>query len=204
MKLSQLIDGLLFLEKHPYSDVEITGIAIHPKAVRPGYLFVAIVGTEIDGHQLIEEALKKGAQALIVEKQIALPHKNIPLFLVQNSRDALSALTAMWNKNPSHDLPVIGITGTNGKTTITHLLGHIFRAAGKNPGIIGTLGTKYNKRRVSHLHTTPEALMLHKLLRKMKVAKVDAVAMEISSHALDLHRVEDVCFDAAVFTNLTP
>ncbi|MBI2335818.1 MAG: UDP-N-acetylmuramoyl-L-alanyl-D-glutamate--2,6-diaminopimelate ligase [Deltaproteobacteria bacterium] len=101
-------------------------------------------------------------------------------------------------------IPVIGITGTNGKTTTTHLLGHIFKAAGKNPATIGTLGTQYNNHHTSHLHTTPEALRLHKLLRKMKVAKVNAVAMEISSHALDLHRIEDVCFDAAVFTNLTP
>lgn len=203
MKLSQLIAELPFLEKRNFSDVEIRGLASHTDGIQPGDLFIAIHGTKVDGHHFIDNAIAKGAAALIVERDLPIS-KKIPVFKVGNSRASLSRLSAAWYGNPSREFPVIGVTGTNGKTTITYLLEAILRTGGFNPGICGTIGSRYNQVRIPNSHTTPESIEIHRLLREMREAKVDAVAMEVSSHAVDMRRVEDVAFDVAVFTNLTP
>ncbi|MFO1464139.1 MAG: UDP-N-acetylmuramoyl-L-alanyl-D-glutamate--2,6-diaminopimelate ligase [bacterium] len=203
MKLSELIQDLPFLEKRHFADVEIRGISSHSGEIEEGFLFVAIHGTKIDGHHFIDNALQRGAAALIVEREVS-PAKKVPVFRVENSRASLSRLAARWHGDPSREFPVLGVTGTNGKTTITYLLDAIFRAAGKNPGILGTIGCRYNGVNLPNAHTTPESTEIQRLFREMKNSGVDVVAMEVSSHALDMRRVEDVHFDAAVFTNLTP
>ncbi|MCC7344517.1 MAG: UDP-N-acetylmuramoyl-L-alanyl-D-glutamate--2,6-diaminopimelate ligase [Deltaproteobacteria bacterium] len=203
MKLSQLIQDLPFLEKRHFADVEIAGLSSHSGEVKPGFLFVAIHGTKIDGHHFIDNALERGAAALVVEREVPVA-KKVPVFKVQNSRASLSRLAARWHGDPTKEIPVVGVTGTNGKTTITYLLGAIFQAAGKTPGILGTIGCRYNGINLPNAHTTPESIEIQRLFREMKTAGVDAVAMEVSSHAVDMRRVEDVFFDVGVFTNLTP
>jgi len=203
MKLSELIQDLPFLEKRHFADVEIRGISSHSGEIAEGFLFIAIHGTKVDGHRFIDAALERGAAALIIEREVPIS-KKIPVFKVGNSRASLSHLAARWHRNPSREFPVLGVTGTNGKTTITYLLGAIFQAAGKNPGILGTIGCRYNGINLPNSHTTPESTEIQRLFRAMKDGKVDIVAMEVSSHAVDMRRVEDVQFDAAIFTNLTP
>ncbi|HCU25223.1 MAG TPA: UDP-N-acetylmuramoyl-L-alanyl-D-glutamate--2,6-diaminopimelate ligase [Deltaproteobacteria bacterium] len=203
MKLSELVHDLSFLEKRHFSDVEIQGVTSHSGEVKQGSIFVAIVGTKVDGHLFIEKALQNGAAALVVEREIPSA-KKIPVFKVENSRAALSSLAAAWYGHPSAELPVVGVTGTNGKTTITYLLGHIFKSAGKNPGVLGTIGCRFNDRQLPAAHTTPESTEIQRLFREMRLGGVDVVAMEVSSHSVDMRRVDDVRFDVAAFTNLTP
>ncbi len=203
MKLSQLIADLPFLEKRHFSESEITGITSNTNELKPGNLFVAIHGTKVDGHHFIDVALRRGATALVVEKEISAP-KNIPLFRVQNSRAGLSRLAAIWHDRPSMRIPVVGITGTNGKTTITYLLEAILKEAGRSPGLIGTIGYKHHQVHLPLNHTTPESTEIHRILAEMVGQQVDSVVMEVSSHAIDMRRVEDLSFDLAVFTNLTP
>lgn len=203
MKLSDLVENLPFLEKRYFHDLEIQGIASHSKEVKPGFLFVAIYGTLVDGHQFIKEALQAGAIAVLVEKEVAVP-KHIPLFRVQDSRAALSHLAARWHDHPSRHFPVIGVTGTNGKTTITYLLEHILKKSGKSPAVMGTIQTRFAGREWSSSHTTPESLHIQGNLAEMLASGVEALVMEVSSHAVDMRRVEDIAFDAVIFTNLTP
>lgn len=203
MKLSELIQNLPFTEKRHFSDVDITGISSHSAGIRPGNLFVAVVGTKVDGHNFIEEAITHGAAALVVEKEISAP-KAFPVFRVKDSRASMSRLAAKWFDHPSKKIPVIGITGTNGKTTITYLLNAIFEKAGRNPGVIGTIGYRHGGRIYPTTHTTPDAHEVQRILAEMTGSGVDLAIMEISSHAVDLRRVDDVEFDLAVFTNLTP
>lgn len=183
--------------------MEITGIAFDSREVQPGNLFIAIPGTQVDGHDFVPNALKGGAVALILEKALASP-ASVPTFRVENSRKALSRLSAYWNGHPSRDMHLIGVTGTNGKTTICYLLESILNEAGLAAGRMGTIGYHYQNRSGVLKHTTPESLEIHALLGEMRKAQVECVAMEVSSHAIDLNRVDDIFFDQAIFTNLTP
>ena len=203
MKLSELIQNLPFTEKRHFSDVEITGISSHSAEIRPGNLFVAVVGTRVDGHEFINEAISGGAAALVVEKEISAP-KALPVFRVKDSRSSLSRLAAKWFGHPSKKIPIIGVTGTNGKTTITYLLNAILQKAGKKPGVIGTIGYQHNGRHLPTTHTTPDAQEIHRILAEMVESGADIAIMEVSSHAVDLRRADDIVFDLVIFTNLTP
>jgi UDP-N-acetylmuramyl-tripeptide synthetase len=203
MKLSDLVENLPFLEKRHFSDLDIMGIASHSKEVEPGFLFVAIYGTLVDGHQFIKEALDRGAAAVLVEKEVAVP-KRVPFFRAEDSRAALSHLAARWFGHPSRDLPLIGVTGTNGKTTITYLLEHMLKTAGKKTAVMGTISTRFDGKEWPSSHTTPESLHIHRSLAEMKKSGVESLVMEVSSHAVDMRRVEDLAFDAVLFTNLSP
>ncbi|MDX1386289.1 MAG: UDP-N-acetylmuramoyl-L-alanyl-D-glutamate--2,6-diaminopimelate ligase [bacterium] len=203
MKLTELIQHLPFLDKRHFSEQEITGISFDSRKVEPGNLFVAIPGTLTDGHQFIPQALEKGAVTLVVEQDTAIPN-NIPLFRVENTRKALSRLAAFWYGHPSRKQKIIGITGTNGKTTICCLLEKIFSEHGEPAGRIGTIGYHYLNQEGTLAHTTPESTEIQRLLKEMLDHRVERIAMEVSSHAIDLHRADDIHFDQAVFTNLTP
>jgi len=203
MKLSSLIQDLPITEKRHFADLEITGISSHSAQVRPGNLFVAVFGARADGHAFIGDALERGATALVVEKEVSVP-QHLPIFRVKDSRAGLSRLAATWYDHPSDKIPVVGVTGTNGKTTITYLLQYILQVAGKNPGVIGTLGYRYGKVLKPTSHTTPDAQEVQRILSEMVENHADIALMEVSSHAIDLRRVEDVRFDAGIFTNLTP
>ncbi len=202
VKLSLLMDSLDVLEVRGNPDVDIHGISIDSREVKPGCLFVAIVGQRTDGHEFIAQALGNGAKA-IVGSRLPAEDLTVPFVLVKNSSEALALISSRFFGDPSCEFRLVGITGTNGKTTLTYLLESIAKAAGLNPGVIGTVDVRYLGNTESTPHTTPQAPQLQSLFRRMAQQGVDVVFMEVSSHGLELDRVLGSNFDVGVFTNLT-
>lgn len=182
--------------------VPVKGIAYDSRQVEPGFLFVAIKGFKADGHEYINEAVKRGAVAVVVQYETVLPPW-MAWAQVADTRYALALLSARFFGNPSSKMKVIGITGTNGKTTTSNLLAAVLNAAGRKTGLIGTIHNRIGERILPVKHTTPESLDLQRLLAEMAAEGVNACVMEVSSHALALHRVAGCEFDVAVFTNLS-
>jgi UDP-N-acetylmuramoyl-L-alanyl-D-glutamate--2,6-diaminopimelate ligase len=180
----------------------VTGIAFDSRHVEAGNVFVALKGLHADGGAFVRQAVERGAVAVVSEQQPP-PDTAVPWTTVRDARRALACLAAVFQGHPSHELQVVGITGTNGKTTTTYLVSAIFEAAGKRCGNLGTVAYMVGREVREAPRTTPEAPELQALLRDMVTAGCSACAMEVSSHALSLHRVDDVAFAAAVFTNLT-
>jgi UDP-N-acetylmuramoyl-L-alanyl-D-glutamate--2,6-diaminopimelate ligase len=172
-------------------DIEVTGVEHDTRAVVAGSLFCCVPGAHVDGHDLAGEAVGRGAAALLVERRLDL---DVPQLLVPSVRAAMGPVAAAYWGHPSRDLAVVGVTGTSGKTTTTHLLGAVLQAAGRDAEVIGTL---------SGARTTPEAPELQALLAAARDAGRGAVSMEVSSHALALGRVRGTRFAVAVFTNLS-
>ena len=182
-------------------DPEILSIHFDSRDVQPGGIFVAIPGLKSDGHDHIGQAVSRGAVAVISQKPFIA--EGIWGIEVKNSRKALAALSGQLYGNPSENLIIIGITGTNGKTTIAYLIEKILLRAGFSVGVIGTLNCRYGNHVFDLSMTTPESLDLQRILSDMKGCGVTHVVMEVSSHAISLNRI-DVCWmDVAVFTNLT-
>ncbi len=200
MTLSTLCQDIL-----PFSleegDIRITGIASDSRKIEAGNLFVAVPGYESDGHNFVEEAVKRGAAALVVERDVNV--NKIPIVKVENSRKALAFLANRFYGDLSNELLVVGITGTNGKTTVAFLVESILASAGIETGLIGTVIYKWKGHEVSANRTTPDSVEIHRMLKQMKDDGVKAVVMEVSSHALALHRVLGMKFRAGVFTNLS-
>jgi UDP-N-acetylmuramoyl-L-alanyl-D-glutamate--2,6-diaminopimelate ligase len=180
----------------------VTGIAYDSRQVEPGNVFVALKGVRADGTLFVRQALERGAVA-IVSEQLTPPDAGVPWTTVRDARVALACLAAAFHGHPSAELQVVGITGTNGKTTTAYLVGSVFEAAGTRCGILGTVAYTVGAEVREATRTTPEAPDVQLLLRDMVTAGCGACAMEVSSHALSLRRVDDVTFAAAVFTNLT-
>lgn len=202
MRLSEMLPGLNPIELTGDPEVEITSIHYDSRRVKPGGLFVAVPGLKSDGHKFISGAVKAGASAVVVEVPVeVLP--GVTVVRVKDSRAALSSLSASFYHQPSTRLRVIGVTGTNGKTTTTHLIEAILKKAGRSVGLLGTIGGRVGERTFPIAHTTPESLELQEILSQMSEAGADLAVMEVSSHALALKRVADCEFDVAVFTNLT-
>ncbi|HUK33589.1 MAG TPA: UDP-N-acetylmuramoyl-L-alanyl-D-glutamate--2,6-diaminopimelate ligase [Vicinamibacterales bacterium] len=179
----------------------ITGIAYDSRAVRTGNVFVALRGVHADGVRFVQQAAERGAVAVVAEQPIA--DLDVPVLQVGDARLALAELAADFYGHPSERLRVVGVTGTNGKTTTAHLIASIFDAAGMTSGIIGTVAHRIVGQVRESLHTTPEAPDVQALLREMVDRGCVACAMEASSHALALRRVDAMTFSAGVFTNLT-
>jgi UDP-N-acetylmuramoyl-L-alanyl-D-glutamate--2,6-diaminopimelate ligase len=182
---------------------EILGVAYDSRKVEPGEIFVAIPGLKQDGRRFVEAALARGATAVVLEGSDLLEGRSVGRVLVSSARDALARLSDAYFGHPSGALTVIGITGTNGKTTTSYLVDALLAAQGRRTGLIGTVQYRIGAESVAAGQTTPEALETQSLLRRMVAAGVTAVAMEVSSHALALSRVDGIDFDVAVFTNLT-
>jgi UDP-N-acetylmuramyl-tripeptide synthetase len=182
-------------------DPEINAIHYRSQTVRPGGLFVAVAGHHADGHDYIEDAAKKGAVAAVSEKPVHL-NKTV-VIEVANSRSALAKISSCFYADPSSRLCVIGVTGTNGKTTTTYLIESILKEAGFKVGVIGTINYRYDEKEFASPLTTPESLDLQKMLHEMQAHQVTHVVMEVSSHAIDLCRIEHCWFDIGVFTNLS-
>ena len=200
MKLQEILQGLEPLEVHADLSREITGIAYDSRAVKPGNLFVAICGYDTDGHKYIPMALKKGAACVLCEKAPAEGE----YVLLSDTRRGLALAGANWYGNPAGEMTMIGITGTNGKTTTTYLVKHILEdCLGAKVGLVGTIQNMIGDEVLHTERTTPESLELQALFRHMADAGCTHVVMEVSSHALCLHRVDGVTFDVGVFTNLT-
>jgi UDP-N-acetylmuramoyl-L-alanyl-D-glutamate--2,6-diaminopimelate ligase len=197
---SRLVAALPGARVHGSLPPLIDAIASDSRAVRPGTLFVALRGEHHDGHAFVPDAIARGAVAVVVERDA---EPGVPAIVVGDTRRAASQLAAAFHDHPSRDLIVAGITGTNGKTTTTHLVRAALDAAGIPCAVVGTLGGVFREQRWPLANTTPLAIELQALLAAMRAAGARAVAMEVSSHALALGRVEDIAFDVAALTNVT-
>lgn len=190
----------------PLTDVQLRGdamvsdVAYRSSDCSEGSLFFCVPGLNVDGHDFAADAVSRGASALMVERWLPI---EAPQALVPSVRAAMGPVSGRLFGDPCREMKVVGVTGTNGKTTTTYVLESIFRAAGMRPGVIGTTGIRVDGEEIPAEHTTPEAPDLHRLLRKMVDSGVTATAMEVSSHGLDQHRVGGMRYACAVFTNLS-
>ena len=201
------------LQSTNLSDTKIGSIHYSSQEVRPDGLFVAIEGQTADGHDYIDQALQKGAAAIVVQKKIdsvvlnagqtRSPARNPLVIQVQDTRIALADLASQFYNHPSKDLTLVAITGTNGKTTAAYLIEGVLAQAGYKVGVIGTINYRYSGRAFSNPMTTPESLDLQRILAEMRGQGVSHVVMEASSHAMDLYRIKNCWIDVAVFTNLS-
>ncbi|MFH1980777.1 MAG: UDP-N-acetylmuramoyl-L-alanyl-D-glutamate--2,6-diaminopimelate ligase [Pseudomonadota bacterium] len=202
MKLSELVRQLSEVVSRPATggDPDICQVTYRSQEVAQGALFVAVAGTRANGHDFIRDAEKKGAAAIIAEKPV---QTSVPLVVVTDSRKALAEAAAAFYEDPSGALTLVGITGTNGKTTTAHIVEHLLARAGHVTGVIGTLGYRFGGASYPLPVTTPESRDLQKILRRMLDAGVTHVVMEVSSHAIDQHRIWRCRFDVGIFTNLS-
>ena len=208
MKLKDLLIGLEGLKARGSLDIEIKNIACNSNNVEEGDLFVAIKGFEYDGHEFINEAIKKGSTAILIEEGCDLKSFKVKsdtvVIMAKDTREALAIVSCNFYKNPSKKFKLIGITGTKGKTTTSYMIKEILERAGKKVGLIGTLESCINGKKIkTNDRTTPESLELQQLFSKMVEEKVEVVVMEVSSQSLKLHRVTGCDFDIAVFTNFS-
>lgn len=202
MQLGKIFTGVDVLDFQADPEMDISGLAYNSLKVKPGFLFVAIRGNAQDGHNFMEEAVRKGAMALVGEDFRGI-HTQVPRIKVSDSREALSGLAANFYDRPFKKMNLVGITGTNGKTTTSYILEAILLAAGAIPGIIGTVNYRLPGLTLQAPVTTPESLDLMQILRIMADKGVTDTVMEVSSHALDQKRVNDCPFRVVIFTNLT-
>ncbi|MCF8067310.1 MAG: UDP-N-acetylmuramoyl-L-alanyl-D-glutamate--2,6-diaminopimelate ligase [Desulfobacterales bacterium] len=202
MTLSDLLKSTE-IENQDYDSAinpEITSIHYDTRTVKPGGLFVAIPGLKADGHDYIDTAIEKGASAIIAQKPVSCSKVCVQ---VRDTRKTLASVSSRFYGNPSEHLHMTGITGTNGKTTVTYMVESILECAGFKPGVIGTINYRYMSNTFENHMTTPESLDLQKILAEMRDAGVTHVIMEISSHAIDMSRIAHCRFDLVAFTNLT-
>ncbi len=208
MNLKKILVDINEIKAKGNLDIEIKGIESNSKNIKPGYMFVAISGFTSDGHDYIQNAIDNGATAIVAEnidkvKQYNLP-ESITLIIAENTRKFLALSSCNFYSNPSRKFKLIGITGTKGKTTTTFMIKEILEKAGKNVGLIGTVATYINGKKIEDSdRTTPESLELQKMFNKMVEENVEYVVMEVSSQSLKLHRVDGCDFDLVAFTNFS-
>ncbi|OEF99522.1 UDP-N-acetylmuramoyl-L-alanyl-D-glutamate--2,6-diaminopimelate ligase [Vulcanibacillus modesticaldus] len=200
MNLLQLVEPLITAKVIGDIDIEIDGIKVDSRQVEKGDLFLCLSGFQVDGHDYAKQAVENGAVAIVCEKELPI---EIPQIIVKDSRFAMALIADIYYDHPSHRLKVIGVTGTNGKTTTTHLIEKILDDHGHLAGLIGTIKMKIGNEVFDVKNTTPDALELQKSFAKMLDVGSDYAIMEVSSHALDIGRVRGVQYHIAVFTNLT-
>ena len=208
MKLKSILEGIEGLKAKGNLDIEIKGIERDSKKVKKGYIFVAITGFTVDGHDYIENAIENGAAVIVAENIDKIKNKKISdevtLIIAKNTREFLALSSCNFYNNPSKKFKLIGITGTKGKTTTTFMIKDILEKAGKKVGLIGTVAIYINGNKIIDSdRTTPESLELQKIFSKMVEEKVEYVIMEVSSQSLKLHRVDGCNFDIVAFTNFS-
>lgn len=202
MNLKKLIKNIAIKEIKGPKDIEITGLSVNSKLVGPGHLFIAKRGFSDDGTKYIPEAVANGAVALLTD--IYDPSlKNVTQLLCSDVAASEAKLAAEFYGYPAHELFLVGITGTNGKTTTTFIVKHLLDTLGQKSGLIGTIEYIIGKMRYQATRTTPDVISNHKMLREMRLQGCEAAVMEVTSHALHQNRVENLDFDVAVFTNLS-
>ncbi|MDD2734289.1 MAG: UDP-N-acetylmuramoyl-L-alanyl-D-glutamate--2,6-diaminopimelate ligase [Desulfuromonadaceae bacterium] len=202
MTLRELLEKLPDSEIHGDSSVSINALTCDSRAVQPGALFFALRGTKSDGHSYIEKAVTSGAAAVVLEDAAAAPDR-LPWVKVSDGRAAMGLMSAHFFGDPTALKPLIGITGTNGKTTTTYLLEAILAAAGLPAAVLGTISYRFGATTIDASHTTPESTELQRAFNQLGAAGAQAFVMEVSSHALEQKRVDGCHFDVGIFSNLT-
>lgn len=197
MKLSKVLESVAYTGS--FEDVEIESVISDSRQIQPGSLFVCIEGQKFDGHTVAKEMLAKGAAAVVCHKDLGLKQQ----VLVEDTRKIYGILCGNFYENPSRAMKLIGITGTNGKTTCTYLVKHILESAGKKVGLIGTIHNEIADMHLPAKNTTPDPAELHVLFRRMRRAGCEYVVMETSSHAFSQYRLAGCHFAVGIFTNLT-
>lgn len=198
MRLSTLLEGIE--GEYIGGEAEISCLSTDSRKKMKNSLFVCIMGTVADSHQFAAEAVRNGAVAVVTQKRLDI---SVPQFVVADSRVALAYIASAFYGNPAKQLKIIGVTGTNGKTTTTYMLESIFRAGGKRTGVIGTLGVIYGRKCLPAELTTPDPIELNEILADMLLCGVEYVVMEVSAHALQLKKVENIIFETCIYTNLS-
>ena len=199
MRLRELLEGTEITALTISPDTEITHVCADSRRARKGSLFAAVPGTLCDGALYARQAVDRGAACVLCRQEMP----GLPCAAVPDVRAALGKIACTWYENPAARLTVLGVTGTNGKTTTTYLLRHILRSAGIKTGLIGTVQNLVEEQMLPARRTTPDALEIQSLLRQMADAGCTHAVMEVSSHALMQHRVEGITFAEGIFTNLT-
>ena len=209
MLLSELLGTIQPIEVIGRTDIQISNLHFDSRQIGAGDLFVAQVGTAVDGHTFIESCVAKGCAAVVLSNKAYMPKEpsdkelSTTYILVENTDHALGMLASQWFGNPSHELTLVGVTGTNGKTTIATLLYKLVRALGHKAGLLSTVVNYIDNEAITATHTTPDAIALNSLLRRMVDAGCEYAFMEVSSHSIAQERVAGLDFDGALFTNLT-
>ncbi len=201
MRLYELLERMKYDILQGSDETEITELTNDSRTVKEGSVFVCISGAVRDGHEFVQEVAKKGATAVIVEKDVTAP-ENVTVIRVEDTRYALALASAAYFGYPAEKLKVIGITGTKGKTTTTYMVKSILEGAGHKVGLIGTIETLIGEEVIPSKNTTPESFQIHQYFRKMVEAGCDTVVMEVSSQGLMLHRTAGIPFEIGIFTNL--
>lgn len=200
MRLRELLEGMEVISQTISPDTEITHVCVDSRATQKGSLFVAVPGNRCDGGHYARQAVDRGAVCVVCQSELP---PDLPRVKVRDARLALSRLACRWYGHPSRQLTMLGVTGTNGKTTVTYLLRHILQRTGMKTGLIGTVQNIVGEQTLPAQRTTPDALQIQQLLSAMTKNGCSHAVMEVSSHALDQHRAEGIDFAVGIFTNLT-
>lgn len=200
MRLRELLEGMEVISQTISPDTEITHVCVDSRATQKGSLFVAVPGNRCDGGHYARQAVDRGAVCVVCQSELP---PDLPWVKVRDARLALSQLACRWYGHPSRQLTMLGVTGTNGKTTVTYLLRHILQRTGMKTGLIGTVQNIVGEQTLPAQRTTPDALQIQQLLSAMTKNGCSHAVMEVSSHALDQHRAEGIDFAVGIFTNLT-
>ena len=203
MMLYDILQNVILLNTVGNIEINVSGIQFDSRKVEAGNVFIATRGTTSDGHQYIATAIENGAIAIVCEELPEDINPVITYIKVDNSSDALGKIASAWYDFPSSKMTLVGVTGTNGKTTIATLLYQLFRELGHKSGLLSTVCNYVNDLPVEATHTTPDALVLNALLAQMVDAGCEYAFMEVSSHSIDQHRISGLEFDGAIFTNIT-
>lgn len=202
-RLSELLDNVRVIEIENSSNPYISGLEYDSRRVEQGSCFFAVVGGANDGHNYIDSAIERGAKAIICQQMPELQREGVAYVVVEDSNIAMAAIAASFYGHPSEELRLVGVTGTNGKTTTATLLYDMFTAMGYKVGLISTVVYRIGQQRIESTHTTPDAIRLNKMMREMVDQGCEYCFMEVSSHAAAQHRIDNLKFVGALFTNLT-
>ena len=201
MKLDEILKNVNAKEIHGKTDLDVISVENYHKNIKNGSLYIAISGETVDGHNFINQAIRQGAVVIVCEKFIS--DLGVCCVVVENSRKAMTEILSNFYNNPERNLKLVGVTGTNGKTTVTYMIKHVLESYGIKTGIIGTLGCKFGDKCIDTGLTTPDPSVLFKILKEMVEDGVKVVLMEVSAHAAELNKIDCINFFAGVFTNLT-
>lgn len=202
-KLFEILDDNQLIKVVGERNVEINNLQIDSRKVSAGDVYFAIKGYSVDGHDFIDAAIRNGAKAVVCENQSFEFSDRATIVQVHDTRDALATCASRYHDDPSMDVTLVGVTGTNGKTTVATLLWQLFTSMGFKVGLISTVENKIGNEVIPATHTTPDVISLNGLLAQMRDEDCDFVFMEVSSHAIDQKRIKDVCYAGGVFTNMS-